>query len=36
MLHGVLHLCGWDDDTDEKRSAMLARQSEMLAAISRR
>ena len=36
VLHGVLHLCGWDDDTDEKRATMLARQHELLATIGRR
>ncbi len=30
VLHGVLHLLGWDDETDEKRASMLARQLELL------
>ncbi len=30
VLHGVLHLCGWDDATDAMRSAMLDRQAELL------
>jgi probable rRNA maturation factor len=30
VLHGVLHLLDWDDDTTEKRARMLARQTEML------
>lgn len=29
-LHGLLHLCGYDDQTDDDRDAMLARQSELL------
>jgi len=24
LVHGVLHLCGWEDDTDEHKAAMLA------------
>ncbi len=30
VLHGVLHLCGWDDATDAMRSAMLDRQANLL------
>lgn len=30
VAHGVLHLLGWDDPTDDERAAMLARQSELL------
>ena len=30
VLHGVLHLRDWDDDTDAKRDAMLARQTDLL------
>jgi probable rRNA maturation factor len=30
IAHGVLHLVGWDDATDEERSAMLDRQSQLL------
>jgi probable rRNA maturation factor len=33
VLHGVLHLCGWDDDTDAKRERMLDRQTELLRAF---
>ncbi len=31
VVHGVLHLLGWDDATTEERDRMLARQSEILA-----
>jgi probable rRNA maturation factor len=34
VLHGVLHLCGWDDATDTMRSAMLDRQAELLRAFA--
>src|SRR5690606_32454527 len=30
VLHGVLHLCGWDDATGPMRTAMLARQTDLL------
>lgn len=30
VVHGLLHLCGWADETDEQRSQMLARQAELL------
>jgi probable rRNA maturation factor len=30
VLHGVLHLCGWDDDTGAKRERMLDRQADLL------
>jgi probable rRNA maturation factor len=30
VLHGVLHLRGWDDDTEAKRDVMLARQADLL------
>lgn len=30
ILHGILHLVGWDDASDGKRAAMLARQDELL------
>jgi probable rRNA maturation factor len=30
-IHGMLHLCGWDDQTDEARQAMHQRQHEILA-----
>jgi probable rRNA maturation factor len=33
VLHGVLHLCGWDDNTDAKRERMLNRQTELLRAF---
>jgi probable rRNA maturation factor len=29
-VHGVLHLCEWDDQTDEDRAAMHARQREII------
>ncbi|MFN8537546.1 MAG: rRNA maturation RNase YbeY [Thermomicrobiales bacterium] len=31
VVHGVLHLLGWDDATTEERERMLARQGEILA-----
>lgn len=30
VLHGLLHVLGWDDATDEERAAMLARQHELM------
>ena len=30
VVHGLLHLCGWDDGTDEQRARMLARQAALL------
>lgn len=30
VVHGVLHLLGWDDATDQDRSRMLARQEQLL------
>lgn len=30
VLHGVLHILGWDDVADDDRAKMLARQSELL------
>lgn len=30
IIHGVLHLLGWDDHSDEDRARMLARQREIL------
>ncbi len=32
IAHGLLHLTGWDDHTDEDRDAMLARQHTLLSA----
>jgi probable rRNA maturation factor len=29
-VHGVLHLCEWDDQSDEDRAAMHARQREII------
>ncbi|MEA2528007.1 MAG: putative rRNA maturation factor [Thermomicrobiales bacterium] len=29
-VHGVLHLCGWNDDTSERRNGMHARQTEII------
>ncbi len=31
VVHGLLHLLGWNDETSAERSAMLARQAEILA-----
>lgn len=33
LLHGLLHLLGHDDATDDQRAAMLARQTSLLAAF---
>jgi rRNA maturation RNase YbeY len=30
VLHGILHLCGWDDHNPADRARMLARQSELI------
>jgi probable rRNA maturation factor len=30
VLHGLLHVLGWDDASDEDRAAMLARQRELM------
>jgi rRNA maturation RNase YbeY len=30
VVHGLLHLCGWRDDTDEQRQRMLDRQRELI------
>jgi probable rRNA maturation factor len=32
-VHGLLHLRGWEDDTPDRRSRMLARQSEIIDAF---
>jgi probable rRNA maturation factor len=32
VAHGVLHLLGWDDASDEERQAMLRRQGELISA----
>ena len=29
VVHGLLHLCDWRDDTDERRQSMLARQHDL-------
>ena len=29
VVHGLLHLCGWRDDTDERRQSMLDRQHDL-------
>jgi rRNA maturation RNase YbeY len=34
VVHGLLHLNGWEDDTPERRVRMLARQSEIIAAFN--
>lgn len=31
VSHGLLHLAGWDDATDDQRAAMLARQAALIA-----
>jgi len=33
-IHGILHLCGWVDDDEESRAAMLERQHEILATMN--
>ena len=30
FVHGLLHLCGWDDGSSEQRDAMLRRQTDLL------
>lgn len=35
LVHGLLHLCGWDDLPPGAREAMLARQTELLAEFER-
>lgn len=35
-VHGVLHLTGWDDHTEQERAAMLARQREIINALGDR
>ncbi len=30
VIHGMLHLCGWQDDDDDSRAAMHARQREIM------
>jgi rRNA maturation RNase YbeY len=35
-LHGILHLCGWDDRNDADRVLMLARQSAIIAEFDAR
>lgn len=35
MLHGLLHVLGWDDHNESNRAAMLARQYELLETWSR-
>lgn len=34
IVHGMLHLLGWDDASESDRAAMLARQSEILAEMT--
>ncbi|CAA9546862.1 MAG: hypothetical protein AVDCRST_MAG73-2500 [uncultured Thermomicrobiales bacterium] len=31
VVHGLLHLCGWDDGTDDARAAMLDEQARLIA-----
>ena len=33
VVHGVLHLCGWDDGEDEARRRMLRRQTAIVASF---
>ena len=33
VVHGVLHLCGWDDHDSEDRARMLTRQTEIIRAF---
>lgn len=34
-VHGLLHLCGWDDQLAESRAGMLARQQELIERAAR-
>ena len=34
VVHGLLHLCDWDDATPEARARMLARGSELIASFA--
>ena len=34
VVHGLLHLCGWDDASPAQRTAMLSRQSDIVAAFT--
>lgn len=36
LIHGVLHLTGWDDRTAALRSAMRSRENELLNLVSKR
>ncbi len=36
VVHGLLHLCGWDDPTPGERAAMLARQTEIIDLFAQR
>lgn len=33
LVHGLLHLCGWDDQTPSARATMLARQATLIEAF---
>ena len=35
VVHGLLHLCGWEDGTAEERARMLDRQGELISAFER-
>lgn len=35
LIHGVLHLCGWEDDSDEKQQAMREREDFYLERIQK-
>jgi rRNA maturation RNase YbeY len=36
VVHGALHLCGWNDDTEETRRGMLDRQGELIRSFGER
>jgi rRNA maturation RNase YbeY len=36
VVHGLLHLCGWNDSTDAERSLMLDRQRQLIVEFERR
>jgi probable rRNA maturation factor len=36
VIHGLLHLCGWDDLQPQQRKAMQAREDHVLQAVGRR
>jgi rRNA maturation RNase YbeY len=36
LVHGILHLCGWNDTTDQERLCMHDRQRDIMAILSHR